>query len=278
MPFATKERNLRASSFLSALAALGMLTSPTAAQTRSVTIGIPSPALSALVDALAPAFLEQTGFRVKAVTLGAGTTLPAETDAALFPDRAIAQLSLRPGAKQRPVFRGDAILIGSRAERARVRGLRDIQTALRWIAAARGTYVASSPQLGLRDFELSLWARVGVDVRTRLTWYVEIAGDEAAVLRKAGDLGGYALVERSTFAGVRDRRGLEVLVAGDPLLQTTYSSVLLRPDEEAGRAWHEWLGSGPARAAIEGFRLNGTEVFWPLGSDTGKADPQPNPS
>ena len=34
-----------------------------------------------------------------------------------------------------------------------------------------------------------------------------------------------------------------------------------------GRAWHEWLGSGPARAAIEGFRLNGTEVFWPLRGD-----------
>ena len=77
-----------------------------------------------------------------------------------------------------------------------------------------------------------------------------------------------------SWSGRRSRAcatgGLEVLVAGDPLLQTTYSSVLLRPDEEAGRAWHEWLGSGPARAAIEGFRLNGTEVFWPLGSD-GKA-------
>ena len=71
-----------------------------------------------------------------------------------------------------------------------------------------------------------------------------------------------------SWSGRRSRAcaigGLEVLVAGDPLLQTTYSSVLLRPDEEAGRAWHEWLGSGPARAAIEGFRLNGTEVFWPL--------------
>ena len=84
--------------------------------------------------------------------------------------------------------------------------------------------------------------------------------------------------EGTTFAGVRDRRGLEVLVAGDPLLQTTYSSVLLRPDEEAGRAWHEWLGSGAARAAIEAFRLNGTEVFWPLGGDTAKADRQANPS
>jgi tungstate transport system substrate-binding protein len=126
--------------------------------------------------------------------------------------------------------------------------------------------------------ELSLWARIGVDVRTRLTWYVEITGDEAAVLRKAGDLGGYALVERSTFIGVRDRRGLEILVAGDPLLQTFYSSVLLRPNADAARAWHEWLSLGSGRAAIDGFRLNGTEVFWSLGSDSKNADPQPNPS
>jgi tungstate transport system substrate-binding protein len=56
---------------------------------------------------------------------------------------------------------------------------------------------------------------------------VDVTGDEATVLSGAGDLGAYLLVERATYAEARNKRGLELLVSGDPVLTTSYSSVLL---------------------------------------------------
>ena len=125
--------------------------------------------------------------------------------------------------------------------------------------------MSSSPSLGLRELELALWDSIGVNVRTRSTWYVEATGDEDRVFRQAADLGAYVLVERATWARQQYRRGLEVLVAGDPVLRTTYASHLIRRDSQEARAWHEWLSSDPARAAIAGWRPGGTQVFIPAG-------------
>ena len=151
---------------------------------------------------------------------------------------------------------------------ARVRGLKDIRKALRWIASARGAYMSSSAALGTRERELELWQSIGVNVQTRSTWYLEGRGDEAGVLRQAGSMGAYLLVERMTWAAQENRRGLEVLVEGDPVLRTDYVSVLARETSQDARAWFEWLSSEPARSAIASFRLNGIKVFTPaIGSD-----------
>ena len=167
------------------------------------------------------------------------------------------------GVPSRVVFSGDVILVGSRAEMARVRGLKDIKKALRWIASARGTYMSSSPALGTRELELSLWQSIGVNVQTRSTWYLEGRGDEASVLRQAGSMGAYVLVERMTWAAQENRRGLELLVEGDPVLRTEYVSYLVRETSQDARAWFDWLSSEPARTVIASFSLNGMAVFAP---------------
>jgi hypothetical protein len=45
---------------------------------------------------------------------------------------------------------------------------------------------------------------------------------------------------------MRDRRGLEVIAFGDPVLVTEWSSVLLAAAEPKARAWHDWLASEAA--------------------------------
>jgi tungstate transport system substrate-binding protein len=230
------------------------------AQERSITVGAPSGALISLLQELGPMFRADTGVEVRVARINPGGSSPDVTlDAAIKPSHGSAP---REDAGSRAIFFGEAVLVGSRADRARVKGLRDIGAALRWISSARGLYVASSPALGLRELELSLWDSIGVNVRTRLTWYVEASGDEDRVYSQAADLGAYVLVERATWAAQRDRRGLEMLVAGDPMLRTTYSSQLLRSSDDA-RSWHEWLSSETSRAAISGWRLGGIQVFAP---------------
>jgi ABC-type tungstate transport system permease subunit len=72
-----------------------------------------------------------------------------------------------------------------------------------------------------------------------------------------------------TWVAQTDRRGLEVLVEGDPALRTLYVSQFVRDSVPEARAWHEWLASESARAAIAGFSLNGVRVFTPATGEDG---------
>jgi len=223
---------------------------------------------------LAPVFRAQTGIAVTATELN--PTAPqsvADVDAALLPSRLAERLQPMGEAPSRVIFLSDAILVGSRAEMARVRGLKDIRKALRWIASARGMYMSSSSALGTRELELSLWESIGVNVQTRTTWYLEGRGDEANVLRQAGSMGAYVLVERMTWVSQENRRGLEVLVEGDPALRTSYTSSLVKGASEEANAWHEWLSSEPAHAVVAGFSLGGVRVFAPATDRDGEELP-----
>ena len=110
------------------------------AQERTIRVGVPAGPLVQLVQTLAPVFQTQTGIAVTATELNPAAPLSAaDADAALVPSRFAERLQPTGRAPSRIIFFGDVILVGSRAEMARVRGLKDIRTALRWIAAARGT-------------------------------------------------------------------------------------------------------------------------------------------
>jgi tungstate transport system substrate-binding protein len=244
------------------------------AQERTIRVGVPAGPLVQLVQTLAPVFQVQTGMAVTATELNPTAPLSsANADAALIPSRLAERLQPMGAAPSRIIFFSDAILVGSRAEMARVRGLKDIRTALRWIASARGTYMSSSAALGTRELELSLWQSIGVNVQTRTTWYLEGRGDEASVLRQAGSMGAYVLVERMTWASQGNRRGLEVLVEGDPALRTSYTSSLVQGASEEATAWHDWLSSEQAQAIIGGFGLGGLRVFTPATSRAGEGPP-----
>jgi tungstate transport system substrate-binding protein len=244
------------------------------AQERTIRVGVPAGPLVQLVQAMAPVFQAQTGIAVTATELNSTATLSsAGVDATLLPSRLTERLQPTGQASSRMIFFSDAILAGSRAEMARVRGLKDIKKALRWIASARGTYMSSSAALGTRELELSLWESIGVNVQTRSTWYLEGRGDEASVLRQAGSMGAYVLIERMTWAAQENRRGLEVLVQGDSALRTEYASYLVEGAREEATAWHEWLASDQAQAVIADFSLGGVRVFTPATSRDGEGPP-----
>lgn len=254
------------------IAAAALALPPSAgAQPRSVTVGVPTGALTQLVQDLAPAFQARTGIAVSTVPSRPEPAAEASgADALLVPGR-----SAPDGLEQQVVLYGEGILVGSRADRARVKGLRDIRKALQWIASARGLFVSSSPALGLRELELTLWQEIGVNVRTRLTWYTEVAGDEAAVFDRAALLGSYVMVQRATWAAQQDRRGLEVLVQGDPLLRTAFVSAVARPGSDEAQAWHEWLLSEEGQRAVAEWSLNGLSAFTPARPPGGPASAQP---
>jgi tungstate transport system substrate-binding protein len=248
------------------VAALGLLLITHSVQARPITVATPAGMTAELIGVLVRRFQEQSGQEVRLLPLAmnvlARTARDGGADVLLVPNRIDLETGARP-IERAVVFVSDAVLVGSRADRARVRSLRDVRTAFRWIAGARALTVSSSPQLGLRDLELRLWEDVGVNVRGRPTWYEQADGDDLSIATQAAASGSYALVERATWAGMRDRRGLEVIAAGDPVLVTQWSSVLLATAEPKARAWHDWLASEAGRRAIREVEVRGVAPFKP---------------
>lgn len=247
---------------------------------RPITVATPAGAAAELATLLARRFQGQTGQGVSVVPqptpdlVRAAREGESGVDALLIPDRIVPGLPASPETRA-PIFTSDAVLVGSRTDKARVRQQRDIRTALRWIASARALTTASSPQLGLRDLELSLWDAIGVDVRSRTTWYEPGEGDENAAFARAAASGFYALIERMTWAAQRDRRGLELITAGDPVLVTSWSSLLMSAAGPSARAWHDWLTSEAGRSAIREVEINGVAPLAPASGLTSTTDPRP---
>lgn len=251
----TEFKRTRLTSLLAAVVAASLTTAPALAQ-RSLTVASPSKAVVELTAKLAPAFQAETGIEAKPLLAPAADLAAGNVSAGvvLEPDR----FAKRPDAI--PVFRSEVVLVGLRGDRARVRGLRDLDKALRWISAARTPFVQSSEELGVRQLELDAWERIGVDVRARPRWYDTSRGGEESVAGLAADLGAYTMMEEASWAGLGNRRGVEVLVTGDPRLQTVWTSATLAPSREAA-AWQAWIVSDAAREAIGSFRHGGVSVF-----------------
>ena len=157
---------------------------PCRAEPPTVAVGVPSGAVE-ITGSLGLSFQAQSGIAVRPATVDPKDLAAAlgRVDALLIPERL--EPTALAGFNRRPVLISDVVLIGPRGDRARVRGMRDIKQALRWIAGDKASFLASSEALGTRSLELALWDSVGVDVRAQPRWYAEAPGDEFAVADRA---------------------------------------------------------------------------------------------
>lgn len=80
----------------------------------------------------------------------------------------------------------------------------------------------------------------------------------------------YTLSDRGTWLSFGNKGGLAVLVEGDPRLPNRYDVILLDPKkhpeakQEAARRLAEWLISPQGQDAINGFKIDGEQLFHPL--------------
>ena len=80
--------------------------------------------------------------------------------------------------------------------------------------------------------------------------------------------GAYALTDRGTWLGFRNRQDLRVLVEGDARLFNQYGVILVNPakhphvKKEMGQAFVDWLVSPEGQKAIAGFKIGGEQLFF----------------
>jgi tungstate transport system substrate-binding protein len=231
---------------------------------------------SGLFRHLLPIFREASGIEVRVVALGTGQALDmarrGDADVVLVHDPAAEARFVAEGfgVARREVMHNDFVLVGPRADPARAAG-RDIAVALRRIAQARAPFASRADKSGTHAAELRYWREAGVDPEHAGTWYRQTGSGMGPTLNTASALGAYALADRGTWLSFRNRGELGVLVEGDARLFNPYGVMLVNParhphvKQAQGRRFIEWLVSAAGRAAIAAYRIDGRQLFFPVG-------------
>ena len=232
---------------------------------------------SGLFARLLPAFAAETGIEVRVVAQGTGQALETarrgDADLVFVHDRAAEERFVAEGfgRERRAVMYNDFVLVGPKRDPAKIAGAADAAQALARIAQAGQPFVSRGDRSGTHAAELRLWQAAGVDAQAgKLTgWYRESGSGMGATLNIASSMDAYALTDRGTWLGFRNRGGLAVLFQGDPRLFNQYGVIVVDPARHphvraaAARRFADWIVSPAGQRTIAAFRTGGEQAFFP---------------
>ena len=267
---------MRSLSLLCALAAT-LQFSTAWAQDRFITVAsTTSTEQSGLFRHLLPVFEKKTGIQVRVVALGTGQALDmgrrGDADVVFVHAQPLEEKFLSDGfgVKRFDVMYNDFVLIGPKADPARVAGGSDIVVALPRIKAAQAPFVSRGDKSGTHFAELQLWKTAGVDlVKDKGAWYRDTGQGMGPALNSASGMNAYILSDRATWLAFRNRGELGIAVQGDKRLFNQYGIMLVNParhpgvKRESGQAFIDWLVSAEGQKAIAEYRIGGEQLFFP---------------
>ena len=231
---------------------------------------------SGLFKHILPAFEKKTGIQVRVVALGTGQALDmarrGDADV-VFVHAKVAEekfVAEGYGVKRLPVMYNDFVLVGPKADPAKVRGGKDILQALRKIRAAPAPFVSRGDRSGTHMAELALWKEAGIDVvAEKGAWYRDTGQGMGPALNSASSMNAYILADRGTWIAFKNRGSLAILIEGDRRLFNQYGVILVNPakhkhvKKEMGQAFIDWIVSTEGQKAIADCRIGGEQLFFP---------------
>jgi tungstate transport system substrate-binding protein len=265
--------------FIAVVFALAALA--THAQERFITVAsTTSTEQSGLFAYLLPIYEGKTGVKVHVVALGTGQALDVarrgDADVVFVHARAAEEKFLAEGhgVKRYPVMYNDFVLIGPKADPARVGGGKDIVAALKKLEAAQARFVSRGDRSGTHMAELELWKAAGIDIdKAKGPWYRDTGQGMGPALNTAASMNAYILADRGTWLAFKNRADLTILVEGDKRLFNQYGVMLVNHLKhpsvkgELGQRFIDWLVSPSGQAAIGNYKINGEQLFYPNAQD-----------
>jgi tungstate transport system substrate-binding protein len=232
---------------------------------------------SGLLAWLIPIFRRETGIDVNVLAQGTGQALAtaAHGDADLVlvhdPEAERKFIAAGDGIDRRQIAWNDFIIVGPRADPARVAGGHDAVAAMKAIAAAKAPFVSRGDKSGTDALEHRLWRVADIDPVNAGgdTWYRDIGGGMGTALNTAAAMDAYTISDRGTWLSFTNKRDLTILVEGDPRLLNRYDVILLDPKkhpqtkQQPARRFADWLVSPDGQAAIGAYRIKGEQLFHP---------------
>lgn len=174
------------------------------------------------------------------------------------------------GERRHEVMYNEFILVGPAADPAGIAGMTSASAAVARIANVGANFVSRGDDSGTHKRELELWRAVGLDAKNNdLNWYREAGSGMGATLNTAVAMAAYTLADSGTWLNFKNRRGLVVMLRGDPALFNPYGVILVdrkrHPHVKSvlGQRFVNWLISPAGQEAIEAFAINGERAFMP---------------
>lgn len=224
----------------------------------------PDIADTAIADVLASAFGLQRQSATK-VIITEERFIPSLVDRGL----ADVVVTISPALRQRLSTAGrlrlantfateEFVIVGPRADPARVRNAPSAAEAFRRIARRDRTFCSPVELPDLREREARIWtlspANASDDRR-----YRQCRGDAVRVLRESSRRAAYTLTDLATFEAVRDDVKLEILLRGEPQLVDRYMILLVAdPARNRNALWFvQWVMSVRAHDVLAKHRFEG---------------------
>ena len=227
---------------------------------------------SGLLGVILPKFEAKYGGKVRVIAVGTGAALKigekGDADVLLVHARSLEDKFMAAGfgSVRKDVMYNDFIIVGPKSDPAGVRGSKDVIAAMKKISASGAKFVSRGDESGTHQMEKDYWKAAGVEAKG--AWYVSAGQGMGQVLTMAGQLEGYTLTDRATYAAYKDKTGLETLVEGDPKMFNPYGVIAVNPQKHPGinnkgaMAFVDWLTSAEGRKAIVDFKINGVQMFF----------------
>ena len=246
------------------------------AQEKSVVVSsTTSTEQSGLFGYLLPIFEKKAGIQVKVVAVGTGQALDigrrGDADVVFVHDKPAEEKFVEEGysTQRNEVMYNDFVLIGPKADPAKIGGGKDIQAALQKISSTQTPFISRGDKSGTHAAELRYWKGAGVEVSPSSSWYKETGSGMGPALNTASAMNGYILSDRATWLTFKNRGDLVILVQGDPKLFNQYGVMLVNPvkypqvKKAEGQAFIDWLISKDGQDTIAGYKVGGEQLFFP---------------
>lgn len=231
---------------------------------------------SGLYDYLLPMVKEDTGVQVNVVAVGTGQAIKN----AMRCDGDVLLVHARPaeekfvadgyGEYRRDLMYNDFVLIGPKADPARVAGAGDVREALQRIQQAGAKFASRGDDSGTHKKERSLWQAAAIDPDSGSgQWYLETGSGMGATLNTGVSLGAYVLTDRATWIAFANKQDAVIAFEGDENLFNQYGVIPVSADRcpnvnrEAAETFTQWLLSETGQAAIGAYQVEGEPLFFP---------------
>jgi tungstate transport system substrate-binding protein len=260
--------------FRSLMLVLGLLAGTVQADETLVVASTTSTEQSGLFGWILPRFEQATAIKVRVVAVGTGQALDigrrGDADVLFVHDRAAEDKFVADGygSYRKDVMYNDFVFVGPKDDPAKTRAAGSALNALKAIAASGQPFVSRGDKSGTHAAELRLWKEAGVDPKA-LAGYKETGSGMGPTLNMAAATNAYTLSDRATWYAFKNRRDLDLVFAGDPVLFNPYGVIPVNParhphvKREAAERFAQWLVSKEGQEAIAAFRADGQQVFFP---------------
>jgi tungstate transport system substrate-binding protein len=230
---------------------------------------------SGLFKHLLPAFEKKTGIQVKVVAVGTGQALDigrrGDADVVMVHDKVAEEKFVSEGfaEKRIEVMYNDFVLIGPKADPAKINSSKDISVALLKISNSKSTFISRGDKSGTHAAELRYWKAAGVEVLATQPWYKETGSGMGPALNTASGMNGYILTDRATWLTFKNRGDLAILLEGDPKLFNQYGVMLVNPGKHPhvkkaeGQTFIDWIISSEGQQTIASYKVDGQQSFFP---------------